>query len=196
MQHRIYDFFLLRRPLLPKQTLADFHEKVGTDPVAFQNELIRIFSNPLVQDSLFIASKPLFESLMGVLASKPIKKADRTYRALYKYLIRMSTRCTPFGLFAGCTTGQIKSETAITISNADQIRPAYRLNAGIADQLCQYWQQTENLSSQLLFYPNSSLLAGPSWFRYLERNRQEPGRFTLTELSFQPAQEGLWQRAG
>src|SRR5689334_8056521 len=101
MQTQTHNFGLLRRQLLPQRALFDFHRAVDNNPAVFKEELLRIFSDPLLQDSICLASKPLYESLRAQLSGLQADSPIKTYLSLYKYLIRLSSRCTPFGLFAG-----------------------------------------------------------------------------------------------
>ena len=40
-------------------------------------------------------------------------KDEKVILSILKYITRLSTRCTPFGLFSGCTIGSLSNETRL-----------------------------------------------------------------------------------
>ena len=56
--------------------------------------------SPEFRDALYLASPELYEGCV----SKDRKKQTKFERSVLKYRHRAMTRCTPFGLFAGCST--------------------------------------------------------------------------------------------
>lgn len=195
MQTQIHNFALLRRPLLPEQTISDFHQRVSNNLGSFKEELLRIFSDPVLSDSIYLASPTLYRALRSEMASSERSAPIKMYLALYKYLIRMSSRCTPFGFFAGCSTVELRSHAAVGMSDISKARPAIRLDSRVAWQLCQYWQHQDELSSQLLYFPNSSLRRAPGCFQYMERIYEGSGHFTWTEVEYSQHLDQLLVRA-
>ncbi|MDG4830611.1 lantibiotic dehydratase [Solwaraspora sp. WMMD1047] len=65
-------------------------------------------ARPEIRQALRAASPSLTEAV-DVLDAEgtPARRNDRIYRSLLRYLIRMSTRATPFGLFAGVAAGRL-----------------------------------------------------------------------------------------
>ena len=104
-----FNNFVLRSPLLPFETINKINN----------NFLKEIASSGIFQEAIYLASPLLYDELQkwqkGKIA-KP-KEEKRLRYTLLRYLIRMSSRCTPFGLFAGCTSGEITQEKS-TIENS------------------------------------------------------------------------------
>jgi thiopeptide-type bacteriocin biosynthesis protein len=120
-EHRSGDFFILRTPLLPFDTLLDW-AGAGPDEDALFAHLRTLAERPEIAEALALASADL-----GVaLAEKPSKKV---LLALARYVTRMSSRCTPFGLFAGCSVGTL-GET-VNLELPPLARYARRTDAGI-----------------------------------------------------------------
>src|SRR4051812_44007267 len=85
-------FFVLRTPLLPLEALS-------ADDLLWRAD---------VREAIFVAS-PTAHALMesGDPAIEP---------ALRRYLARMAGRATPFGLFAGVSTGRIAAVTDLALA--------------------------------------------------------------------------------
>lgn len=60
-------------------------------------------SKPYVRQALFLASPTLWTDAEPWINAPTSTLPDTVEIALWKYLFRMSSRCTPFGLFAGST---------------------------------------------------------------------------------------------
>jgi hypothetical protein len=91
------DFFLARAPLLPVQVYRG---------LADEQSRFALASDPLVRRALSVGSASLVDALERHKRSALVKRdADRMNAKLLRYEIRMSTRPTPFGLFAGVAVG-------------------------------------------------------------------------------------------
>jgi hypothetical protein len=55
------------------------------------------------------------------------QKEARKARALYRYISRMAFRATPFGLFAGCSLGEIGRETCLQLAAQEHYQRKTRL---------------------------------------------------------------------
>lgn len=135
--------FLLRFPLLPFEQFADFD---GSDP--------------LVQEAIALASPSL--------ASARTPKAEA---ARARYLSRMTTRPTPFGLFAGVSLGRFGPtdlRLAPRSEHRKRTRPDLKWLLGVVRDL----ERDPNIVRQLSVFRNSAvwkagnrlqLLFAPEW---------------------------------
>ncbi len=117
--YRACGFFMLRAPALPARPMLELlrslpvadGDAVRTD--AWQDEyadqLLKLWWTPGVPDAVRAASPHLADAVerFDGLTGKSRRKA---VRGLSRYLNRMSFRSTPFGLFAGVTTGTFGEE--------------------------------------------------------------------------------------
>ncbi len=102
-------FFALRSPLLA------FDDVFVPDDAALRARLPRLLKLPEVREALFLASPELEGRIDPWLASadehhegpSPAPGADDLALSLARYVSRMATRPTPFGLFAAHATGTV-----------------------------------------------------------------------------------------
>ncbi len=135
-------FFALRTPLLPFAelvTLGDgltataaspslVADALAADRRLVQGRLRALVARPEVREALFIASPSLDESLPMWLDAPDSERGQKVERTLTRYLARMTTRPTPFGLFAGCSVGTLGATTQLTLGGRDGYRRHTRLD--------------------------------------------------------------------
>ena len=102
-----------RTPLLPLRTIADVY---GSDPAT---AVSRLANDSVVRAALEYASPALAAS---VRYGEPVTEG-RTLQALVSYLSRMSTRTTPFGLFAG--VAPVADGKTTTLRVTESLRRTY-----------------------------------------------------------------------
>ena len=99
--------FIFRTPALPVSCLRK---------ILYREEEYRdILQNQSVQEAIYMASLDLYHELEKYNQQQTFtaKDAKRIKNTLIKYLTRMAARCTPFGSFAGCSTGRIGDKTEL-----------------------------------------------------------------------------------
>lgn len=169
------DFFVLRTPSLPLDALDPLGPAPGAaSPEASRNASRGILRDLLraeaVREAVALASPDLAARLDlwldGLLEAEA---ATRVERALLRYLLRMSRRATPFGLFAGVSTGTWGEASRLSVSPWLASRKAVRLDWGVMERLVDRLAQDPEVRASLSFRPNSSLHACGGWHRYLER---------------------------
>ncbi len=133
-EYNIEDFYCLRIPAQPVESIMQLNEQIKNLDMADHDAVVhtieQIFAEPLFQKAIFISSKELYARFCA-FRQKGYKDKNKTRRfliALYKYFSRMSHRCTPYGIFAGLSTGQVSSEPT-RFEFADQkFRPVFQFN--------------------------------------------------------------------
>ncbi|TKT85989.1 lantibiotic dehydratase [Dyadobacter frigoris] len=161
-------FFMLRRPMFPLETLYDFNAKVGDFPELFEPELTRIFSQPLASQALFTASPGLYQAFLKSKEGKGNVGA-KLFLTLYKYMVRMCSRATPYGLFAGIATGTLSDQSAIEFGEQDiHFETHTRLDMAILHKIISDFEQREHIRKHIRFYVNSSLYDLHGCYRYVE----------------------------
>lgn len=85
-----------------------------------------IVGDSYFREALAVASFSLYESI-PLLWSEDNKRRESTLRGLIRYLIRMTSRTTPFGLFSGVSIGNWSDESSIVINsdshNQKKVKP-------------------------------------------------------------------------
>ena len=185
-------FFAFRTPLRPYEELlglsADLkaprarHDAVALEQAltddrrAIRERLRVIAERPEVREALFVASPSLEERLAHWLEAPDSERGQKVERALVRYVARMSGRPTPFGLFAGCSIGEIAepsaagstAETRLRVSERSTYQRHTRLDMDYVCALTAALAADPNVREVLEYTPNTSLYRVAGRMRYAE----------------------------
>ncbi len=166
------DFFLLRMPTLPQHVAEELH---GTrslpELVAYLHTL---FQAPELRDAVFIASESLHRELASFLEGGDSDAPQKLLFTLYKYAIRMATRSTPFGLFAGVASGNVSDEpSAMRFSGIT--KATFRLDMAFSAYLSRA-EQNRYAVDATRYRANASLLRYGNHYRYMGYRIQQGKR--------------------
>ncbi len=166
-------FFALRTPLLPfddvtnwgaglaapahRDDPADADEAVARDRQLLRGRLEDIIASPEFRDAVFVASPSLASAIDEWRKDPDGDRGRRAEFSLVCYFMRAATRCTPFGLFAGCTTGTIASDTRMRLRGQQHYRRHTRLDMDYLWALGEAVEKDPELGVDLTYRPNSSL---------------------------------------
>jgi len=163
--YQYFSNYVLRVPLFS----IDFFKSITKNKITTEEELKKICKDKRIQEAIFLASPDLYQEFIKWLNNKlNSEKSERMSYAVLKYLSRMSSRCTPFGLFAGTTVGELKNETVIKLHPNQYNKRHTRLDMNYLVALSQDIVKIKSIRAQLKFYPNSSLYKIGRQFRYVE----------------------------
>lgn len=156
---------VLRTPSFPIQFYLDLIENFSLD------KLIECYQNPFVKEALFIASPELMATL-DKWVDQPDQfskeKSEALELTLLKYFARMASRCTPFGLFSGCSVGELGSESTIILFPNSQFQRVTQFDMHYWVALLQSFVARKEVRHYLNYYPNSSLYVVGDFYRYVE----------------------------
>lgn len=120
------------------------------------------------QESLYISSPELYEQCIRWMDGCSDPLPSRLVITLTKYLGRMHTRCTPFGLWAGCCPVRWSDRTDIVLGKkVGKVRLDMQVLSAIGERL-RGWPA---LRSVTRYYPNNSLYRVLDEWRYIEYTR-------------------------
>ncbi|WP_428741654.1 lantibiotic dehydratase family protein [Tenacibaculum sp.] len=164
--YQIFDSYCLRTPLFSLsdyKTLIERKEVLETD---FRNSL----QNKIFKEALFLASPELVAQIQKWenQAILDEKKNERLGLTILKYFTRISTRCTPFGLFASCSQGSFSDETSIQLAAIKDYKRITRFDTTFLAELSLELIKEDEIRKQILFFPNSSLYKIGEHYRYVE----------------------------
>lgn len=164
--YKHFSNYVLRTPLLSIDTFKNLTEHSTIS----DKKLKELFSNSIVQEAVFLASPELFTELNKWHLNKITdeKKIVRLKVSFLKYISRMTSRCTPFGIFAGCSLGEFSKDTRIVVNDVRLNKKHTRLDMNYLVGLAQDLSKIPRIRRQLLFFPNSSLYEIGNEFRYVE----------------------------
>ena len=110
------DFFMFRFPCLPYQVFFD----VACAKSYKEKMLEYLESNNFFKLAIYI-SNPKFYVELGNISKKSEKQKNQIYQTLLKYLIRMTTRATPYGLFAPVSAGKFVELPKYTFEGSQKL---------------------------------------------------------------------------
>jgi thiopeptide-type bacteriocin biosynthesis protein len=181
-------FFCLRTHLLPFETLLQWSGD--------RERLRAIVTHPAIREAIFIAS-PGLEEVIDLWISEPDgDRGRRAERALVKYVARLASRPTPFGLFASVSTGRIEGDTRLVVSGITEVSRHTRLDNEFLFSLAHALHRDPGVRGAIRYRPNDSLhfLAGHG--RYAEARPAKSGHtFHLVSVEETPALRATLARA-
>lgn len=118
--YKVFDKYVLRAPLLP---ISYFLDLTKNGKVSYE-VLIKEFKNPLVKEAIFLASPVLCKELEKFCEDliPSAKEKNRISNSFLKYLSRISSRPTPFGIFSGSCLGSFCNSESVIINSASNTR--------------------------------------------------------------------------
>lgn len=192
ISYEVANSFMLRAPLLSVDILDEI--TACKDIVLL---LHKCYSKEIVSEALMLSSPDLYEILLSWQKGITPSNEKKFVFTLLKYLVRMSSRCTPFGLFAGVCSGRFGNETRIQISephmHALHIRPDMQFLCSISEQI----SKDPSVREKLKYFPNTSLYDFANTYRYIEffTNTEGIRKYRLQSSAKTPELEKILQQA-
>jgi lantibiotic biosynthesis protein len=185
-------FFVLRTPLLPFEEMAAWSEgleAVGSlgdpqgleaalerDRARLRVRLLAAVTRPEVRDAIFVASPSVDEALEVWQKDPDSKRGRKLEPAVVSYFSRAAARATPFGLFAGITTGTIDAQTRLHLKAREWYRRHSRLDMDYLGALAEAVERDPQLRKLFVYEPNSSLYETAGRLRLAEARLTATGR--------------------
>jgi thiopeptide-type bacteriocin biosynthesis protein len=130
------------------------------DRARLRARLMEVVQRPEVTGALSVASPDLLDGLRERDDDPGVEAA------LLRYVSRMASRPTPFGLFAACGVGEITDRTRIVLPAPTCWRRHTRLDGDYLDRVVR--DRAAALRERLKFRPNDSLYLTGSGWRYVQ----------------------------
>ena len=160
----LLDRFILRLPTLSIAKAQAVIEHPNPVKAA-----LALIEDPNIKEALFVASPALLKQLTTTQV-KDAKKMERAGYALVKYLLRMATRSTPFGLFSSVSVGYFSSAPSSSVTGTATFSRRTRLDFGVLGLLYEHLVTMPEIQEKLAFIPNSSLYAIGADYRYIVKS--------------------------
>lgn len=205
-------FFVLRTPLLPFEEFLNLSRAVSA-PDALRNsgdlaeaykadcKLVRarlqeLAQRPEIREAVWLASPEFFESLATWWSSPESEKGQKLEHSLYRYIARMISRATPFGLFAACSIGEIGNETRLEIGGRDTYWRRSRLDMEYLCNLAEKITSDPALRNHIHFRPNTSLYLAAGRYHHAQSYSQDKMRlYRLVATEQTPYLDATLERA-
>ncbi len=158
IKYQLFKKYILRTPYLSFKEVNDLDI----------NKLRSLCSKPEIAEAIFLASPDLHQEMLKYLNKQHEAKDDKLVFSLLKYLLRMGTRCTPFGMFSGCSVGKIENETNVVLKKSTDFKRVTRLDMNYLCALSQKLETNKEIRHELTYYPNTSLYQIGDEIRFVE----------------------------
>lgn len=134
-----------------------------------------IISDEQFMEAIYLASPTLYYQSAKLRDNKignPFL-TQKIFLSLYKYYCRMRTRCTPFGLFAGCSVISWGDQSQVTVKALERHN---RFDMTFQCALAKYISQNETLRFKINYFTNNSVFFYENEIRYFEYQHENKGR--------------------
>ncbi len=129
-------------------------------------------------EALFLASPVLHAELLKYHQGKitDVKSIKKLTFSLAKYHLRMSTRCTPFGLFSGCAVVNWDNDNNAIVIDNKQLNRHTRFDMHYLCALAQHLSTLPAIKEKLQYFANTAFYVIAEEIRYVEYNYQNGRR--------------------
>ncbi|MBL0741059.1 lantibiotic dehydratase [Chryseolinea lacunae] len=189
-KYKAFDEFYLRAPVYPLNNIFS----IPNDIEVLIKELL---NDKYFLSSLYLASRDLFNrSLLIKEGSTSSEDTSKIYSAIMRYWLRMSSRSTPFGTFAGIAMGKIGEITKLCIQPPADHLIYSRLDSTILCGISDYLASVPEIFERLKFHTNSSIYPVGDRVKYVEFKTVNSKRiYSIAEVERQPALDAIMSRA-
>ena len=165
-KYQLFNNYYLRTPLFSFNTYKKFINKDKLDANDFKD----VLNSTIFREAIFLASPELHHQIIKWenVALTDKQKIEKLHFSILKYSMRISSRCTPFGLFASCNVGAFGLETTIQPHNNKECNRRTRFDTTFLNQLFQELLKKKSIKENVLFYPNTSIYKVGTHYRYVE----------------------------
>jgi len=175
---QFFDKFVVRTPYLSFKEFKDCFSEENTN-VKFENQL----ENRTFREAIYLASPSLHNEINDNINKK-------SKYSLIKYYNRSSTRCTPFGLFAGVGYGIFDKENdfPLSFSEHQKFRDT-KLDMHFLVSLSKFFNSIPHIKNNILYFPNNSIYIVGNRIRFVEYENKNGKRDYI--ISSAPLSEEL-----
>ncbi len=145
------DFFMMRTPLYP----IDLYKNLFRINELNYNELNNLFSNEIIIEAINVSSLSLYESMKNSNVCIDNKCNSKIVDSFIKYLIRMSTRTTPYGLFSGINVGFFDDSSDIKLSQQENFIKSTRIDMEWCYKVIKMIEKDESIMQELKLTKNN-----------------------------------------
>ena len=160
------------------------------DRALLRDRLRAFYERAEVQEALYLASPKLSRRARAFLDGADDVKVERP---LIRYFLRMCTRPTPFGTFAGSGIGRLGSETRLRVGPVSQNARRTRLDHLYLTALAHGLE--DRFKRKLTYRVNSSLFQAGGKIRYAEASSRGGRSYSLVAVEPNEAVVAVLDRA-
>lgn len=155
--YKSFNKYLLRTPTFSYETLDDISIK----------KLMLLIKDPYISEAIYISS-PEFHTEMMKCINGQIDFSERMFNTILKFILRICTRCTPFGIFSGVSVGEKSTNSKVSVQDISEYSRVSKFDMDFLYSLSQQFCDNPIVRSNLRYYPNNSLYVIGDSLRYVE----------------------------
>lgn len=187
------NYYLLRTPGLPLETIDIEIENFES----YKSFIESVFSGPEFNEAIQIASPVLYGEALKIFNQKTdTKETRKIYSSVFNYILRGSSRCTPFGQFAGFSTGEAGISTNIRLAEKESHHPHFRLDMDFLQSLIDEVAKIRSVQQSSRFYPNNSIFLLNGKYFYLEYILKNFKTYQVSQVDHSEYLEDILKAAG
>lgn len=158
--------FILRTPIY---SLTKYNALTSGKSIT-DEQLKNLCNDSIFIEAIYLASPALYSEMKKWANNEisNVEKVEKLKLSVIKYFSRMTSRCTPYGLFAGCSLCVFADETNIIIEQAQNHNRHTRLDMNYLVSLSQSLAKDDIIRNRINFFPNSSIYKLGDKIRYVE----------------------------
>ena len=143
--------FIFRTPLFPIDYIARIEEYLN---------------DPCFNEAIWLSSPEFYQEKMKILLNN--RTDIKLNVTINKFFYRSVYRCTPFGLFAGCSVGEIKDSTNFFLVPREKYKRYTRMDMNYMCALIRHLENNLKIRNKLKYFPNDSIYKVGAQLRYVE----------------------------
>ncbi|MGK9121111.1 lantibiotic dehydratase [Olivibacter jilunii] len=173
-----YDTYSIYGNLILRTPAYSFNELTNS------LNLEKLWNDKFFREAVYLASPSLIQAWAKALENPTGRSYKKLQQAIHRYFIRIMSRCTPFGLFSGCSVQEWahKSEHQHQIV-LDKVDRCTRLDMFYLCELARYITNNSAIRKGLKFYSNNTLYEFGGDFRYIETILGKKRKYIISSIT-------------
>ncbi|WP_312082535.1 lantibiotic dehydratase [Epilithonimonas hominis] len=173
------DFFLLRMPSFSVNDLMELNSYIQKKDIYLVK---KVFNNDLFLKAIYLSSRYFYTVAVKWLENDkiPFNREDKILLTLYKYYSRISSRATPYGLFAGFSTGNISAENTQIEFNENYLEPKIRVDLLALKKIKDSIIDSDENLKKIHYFSNNTIYKLNNIIRYIEWDKNY--NYSISEI--------------
>ncbi|HEV2478890.1 MAG TPA: lantibiotic dehydratase [Puia sp.] len=169
-KYAIADFCFVRTPAFPRRLLTRVYDHENRSGKGDGAVLKEVFADARIETALHGSTSPELyaEYIKWTKGLKSSRENEKMEETLLRYLVRMTTRCVPFGLFSGFSLAELGDLTTFQLGDAAGNIAHQRLDMDYIQDICDKLKMDSAMRNAVRYFPNTSLYKVNGTIKYVE----------------------------
>ncbi len=141
------------------------------------------YQNSYLKEAIFIASPQLYEEMQNWLNGPNITNEEtlKLETTLLKYLLRSAFRCTPFGLFAGCSIVELSQKSSLIVNPVKDFTRDYKIDLELLHNVIEKIGENNDVKNVIKYFPNNTIYRIGNILKYIRTIQN--GEFETAQIA-------------